>query len=67
MQECKHELPKSTCFDCKPKPKERVWPAKYEAICKYPGCLKVIDIGALVTWNAEGTHTIHASHGPQSL
>ncbi len=65
MKECLHEMPREWCFTCKPKPPQQVWAALYEGVCTQPTCLKVIDVGELVTWNVEGTHVIHASHGRQ--
>lgn len=62
MGECKHEMERSTCFDCKPRQPRHSWLAQYEGVCRVPTCLKVIDVGQAVVWNREGTQAIHARH-----
>lgn len=39
------------------------WDAKYEGICKAPGCTSpVIDVGERVKWSQDGCNVIHARH-----
>jgi len=62
-EECIHEMTRDTCSYCKDRPLGPTWAAKFEGVCTHPSCLKVIDVGESVTWDAEGTHVIHARHG----
>jgi hypothetical protein len=62
MTECKHELPVEQCFDCKPKAPKQTFTAKYETVCGFHLCNRVIDVGELVVWNDEGTKVQHLNH-----
>lgn len=61
--DCRHELPLDQCSYCKPQlyvgP---FWDAKFESVCTHPSCHSVIDIGARVRWDSQGTGVMHASH-----